>query len=273
MKEYRSPLSVTWYYIRVAILMVVIIFPFFWMLLCSFKNNASLLQMKPDWFSNLTLTNYKYVLFQTQFFLNLRNSLIISTSAVLLSLCIGVPAAYSIARYRMTFLSTVIMVARMIPGISLLVPWFMMFRRLGLIDTFAAIIISHLIITLPLTVWILIGFIEDLPIELEEAAYIDGCSHFRIFISIVLPLIRTGMLTVSILGFIFSWNHFLFALILTGTKTQTLPVIVFKFMQFDEINYGGLYAAASLITMPILIIVFFIRNQFIAGLTAGSTKG
>ena len=273
MRSFQSKSSLVWFYIRLFIILIIIGFPFFWMVLCSFKMNASLLQMKPDWFQNLTLDNYSHVLFKTDFFINLRNSIIISTCAVLSALLIGLPAAYSIARYKMNFLSSVIMVARMIPGISLLVPWFIIFRTLGLINTFASIIISHLILTLPMTVWIMISFIEDLPIELEEAALIDGCSHFRIFMSVVLPLIRTGIVTVSILGFIFSWNHFLFALILSGTDTQTLPVIVFKFMQFDEINYGGLYAAASLITMPILIIVFFVRNQFVAGLTVGSTKG
>ena len=114
---------------------------------------------------------------------------------------------------------------------------------------------------------------KKLPYEIEEAAYIDGCSKFGIFLKIVLPLVKTGIITVSILSFIFSWNHFLFALVLTTNKSVTLPVVIFQFMQFDEVDYGSLYAAASLITMPILLIIFFARNQFIGGLTAGNSKG
>lgn len=265
--------SKIWFYIRLCILTILIIFPFFWMVLCSFKNNVSLLQFEPDWFENLTLDNYKNVLFDTNFFDNLKNSLIISIFAVVISLVLGLPASYSIARYKMSFFSTIIMVARMIPGISLLLPWFILFSRLRLIDTHFAVIISHLIITLPLVVWVLISFFEDIPFEIEEAAYLDGCSKFGIFMKIVLPLVKTGIVTVSILSFIFSWNHFLFALVLTSNRAVTLPVVIFQFMQFDEIDYGSLYAAASLITMPILIIIFFARNQFISGLTAGSSKG
>ena len=273
MKEYRSLPAKIWFYIRLCALIVVLVFPFFWMVLCSFKNNVSLLQFKPDWFSGLTLDNYKNVLFETDFFNNLKNSLVISVFAVLISLALVLPASYSIARYKMSFFSTVIMVARMIPGISLLLPWFILFSRLRLIDTYFAVIISHLIITLPLVVWILISYFEDIPYEIEEAAYIDGCSKFGIFLKIVLPLVKTGIITVSILSFIFSWNHFLFALVLTTNKSVTLPVVIFQFMQFDEVDYGSLYAAASLITMPILLIIFFARNQFIGGLTAGSSKG
>lgn len=273
MRARHGIMSEIWFYVRLCLLFVIIVFPFFWMVLCSFKNNVSLLQFKPDWFGSLTIDNYKTVLFKTDFFSNLKNSIIISSFAVLVSLALGVPASYSIARYKMTFLSTVIMIARMIPGISLLLPWFIIFSRIGLIDTYFAVIVSHLIITLPLVVWILISYFEDIPIELEEAAYIDGCSRFGILVKIVLPLVRTGIITVSILSFIFSWNHFLFALVLTTTKSVTLPVIVFQFMQFDEVDYGSLYAAASLITMPIIIIVFILRNQFISGLTAGSSKG
>ena len=273
MKSFHSRFEQLWFYIVVALLWIVILFPFFWMVLSSFKTNSSLLQMEPDWFGEYTLNNYQNVFEDTQFLKNMKNSLIVSSFAVISALVIGLPAAYTIARYKMTFLAMVILIGRMIPGISLLVPWFIIFRSLGILNTYFGLVVSHLILTLPLTVWIIVAFIEDIPIELEEAALIDGCSNFRIFYSIVLPLIRTGIVTVSILGFIFSWNHFLFALVLSGADTQTLPIVVFQFMQFDEINYGGLYAAATMITLPILIIVYFVRNQFVSGLTIGSVKG
>lgn len=261
------------FYVFIAVLYVIVLFPFFWMMLSSFKHNSSLMQMNPDWFSGLTLDNYREVLQDTAFFQYVKNSLIVSTFAVCCALTIGLPAAYSIARFRMTTLSLTIMIAKMIPGISLLVPWFIIFRAIGIIDTYLSLVISHLVLTLPLTVWVMISFIEDIPFELEEAALIDGCSRFNIFRLIVLPLIQTGIVTVSILGFIFSWNHFIFALVLSGAGTQTVPIVVFQFMQFDEINYGGLYAAATMTTFPILAIVYFVRNQFVSGLTMGGTKG
>src|SRR5690554_258890 len=122
-------------------------------------------------------------------------------------------------------------------------------------------------------IWIMIGFFEDLPIELEEAARIDGCTVWKSFYKIMVPLCRPGIITASILAFIFSWNHFLFALILSGSKTNTLPVIVFQFIAYEEINFGGLYAAATLITLPIIVLVLMVQKQFISGLTMGGVKG
>jgi multiple sugar transport system permease protein len=262
----------TFFYIGVIVLTTVIIFPFLWMVFSSFKNNVTLLRLPPDWFGPLTLANYMKVFQEGNFLLYLKNSITVSGSAVVLGLVFGLPCAYSIARFNLRKLSLLIMVSRMIPGISLLVPWFIIFRKLGMINTFGAITISHIVITLPLIIWIMISFFEDISISLEEAAMIDGCSRIGIFLRIILPLSRVGILTAAILGFIFSWNHFLFTLILSGSETSTLPMLVFQFMNFDDINYGGIYAASTSITLPILLAVFFVRKQFISGLTMGSVK-
>jgi multiple sugar transport system permease protein len=133
-------------------------------------------------------------------------------------------------------------------------------------------ILSHLIITLPMVVWIMIGAFEDVPLELEEAARIDGCSRWRVFTRISLPVCQTALATATILSFIFSWNNFIFALILTGPERRTLPVAVFNFISGDEIDWGGLSAAATLITLPILVLILFVQRHIVQGMTAGGLK-
>ena len=186
---------------------------------------------------------------------------------------LGLPAAYGIARHGHRGLALGILVCRMIPGISFLVPWFIVFRVLGLLDTFAGLIIAHLVITVPLITWIMIGFFEEVPIELEEAGRIDGCSRVGVFLRIALPLVRPGLVSAGILALIFAWNSFLFPLILAGVKTKTLPVLVYSFMTFDYLDLGGIYAASTLVTLPVVLMVLLVQRQFIRGLTIGGLKG
>lgn len=261
------------FYIGVVTIVIVFGFPFVWMVFSSLKPNVELMNLPPRLLSNFTLDNYRSVFLETAFLSRLVNSLIVSFMAVVAGLLLGLPAAYSIARYKYKKISFGILISRMIPGISFLIPWFIIYRTIGILDTYIGLMISHLVLTLPMIIWIMIGFFEDLPIELEEAARIDGCTVWKSFYKIMVPLCRPGIITASILAFIFSWNHFLFALILSGSKTNTLPVIVFQFMAYEEINFGGLYAAATLITLPIIVLVLMVQKQFISGLTMGGVKG
>jgi multiple sugar transport system permease protein len=166
-----------------------------------------------------------------------------------------------------------ILVCRMIPGISFLVPWFIVFRSLGLLDTYTGLVIAHLVITVPLITWIMIGFFEEVPVELEEAARIDGCSRAGVFLRIALPLVRPGLVSAAILALIFTWNSFLLPLILAGVKTKTLPVVVYSFITFDYLDLGGIYAASTLVTLPVIVMVLLVQRQFIRGLTIGGVKG
>ncbi len=265
-------LKSTLFYTGVISIVLMFCFPFLWMVFCSFKPNVELMNLPPRLLSNFTIDNYKNVFLETAFSSRLTNSFIVSFMAVATGLLLGLPAAYSIARYKFKKVSFGILISRMIPGISFLIPWFIIYRKIGIIDTYIGLIISHLVLTLPMIIWIMIGFFEDIPNELEEAARIDGCNVWMSFYRIAVPLCRPGIATASILAFIFSWNHFLFALILSGAKTNTLPVIVFQFMAYEEINFGGLYAAATLITLPIIVLVLMIQKQFISGLTMGGVK-
>ncbi len=259
--------------IALILVLVVFIFPFFWMAFNSFKTHEKILEYPPAFVFSPTLDNFKNVLSQSNVARYTGNSLLIAFGSLGVGMILGLPAAYGIARYGHRMLALGILVCRMIPGISFLVPWFIVFRALGLLDTFSGLVIAHLVITVPLITWIMIGFFEEVPVELEEAARIDGYSRSGVFLRIALPLVRPGLVSAGILALIFTWNSFLFPLILAGVKTKTLPVLVYSFMTFDYLDLGGVYAASTLVTLPVIVMVLIVQRQFIRGLTLGGVKG
>ena len=262
----------TAYYAGVVALCVPFVFVFVWMILGALKTQVQNTASPPLWIFTPTLENFRKVFAVNQFLTFMKNSVVISGGATLAALALGLPAAHAIARHRQRGLALGILVARMAPHLSYVVPFFILFQWLGWIDTYACMILSHLIITLPIIVWIMIGAFEDIPLELEEAARIDGCSRWRVFTRISLPICRTSLATATILSFIFSWNNFIFALILTGPDRRTLPVAVFNFISSDEIDWGGLSAAATLITLPILLLILLVQRHIVQGLTSGGLK-
>lgn len=262
----------TAYYAGVAVVCIPFVFVFYWMVLGALKTQVQNTASPPIFLFQPTLENFRKVFVANQFLRYIVNSVVVSGGATLLALLLGLPAAHAIARYRRRGIALGILVARMAPHLSYVVPFFIFFQWLGWIDTYAAIILSHLVITLPLVVWLLIGAFEDVPLELEEAARIDGCSRWQVFTRISLPVCRTSLATATILAFTFSWNNFLFALILTGPERRTLPVAVFNFISGDEIDWGGLSAAATLITLPILVLILFVQRHIVQGMTAGGLK-
>jgi len=261
------------FYIGMIILIIPPIFVFAWMIMIGLKTGVQNIEYPPLFLFKPTLENFRAVFQQHNFLRYLTNSFIIATFATLISLFIGLPAAYSIARYKQRNLSIGILVARMTPFVSYLLPWYIVFRKLNLIDTFTALIITHLIITLPMIIWLMIAFFEGVPIELEEAALIDGCVRSETFLRVALPLSKNGIITSAIISFIFSWNQFLFSLILSGPKTRTVPVAVYNFMSYGKIDWAGIGAAATIIVFPVLIFAFFVKNRIVEGLTRGALKG
>ena len=261
------------FYLGLVLVLGVFVFPFFWMALNSFKTHDQITGYPPVFFFTPTLENVRNVFAQGQFVRYTWNSIVVSFGAVGLGMLLGLPAAYAIARHRQRGFAFGILVCRMIPGIAFLVPWFIVFRFLGLLDSYLGLIVAHLVITVPLITWIMIGFFEEVPIELEEAARIDGCSRAGVFLRIALPLVRPGLVSAGILALIFAWNSFLFPLILAGVETKTLPVLVYSFMTFDFLDLGGIYAASTLITLPVVVMVLAVQRHFIRGLTIGGVKG
>ena len=261
------------FYGTLGALLVFFLFTFFWMVLSSLKANVQVTAYPPVWLFRPTLQNYVDVFTRNPFFGYMLNSTVIALAAVGIGLVCGLPAAYTLARYRQTALGFLVLTVRILPGIAFLVPLFVLYRQLGLINTHAGIILTHVIVVLPLIIWIMAGFFEDVPRELEEAAMIDGCSRVGTFIRIVLPLGQPGIVAATILSFIASWNNFIFVLILGGKDTITLPMAVYSFMSFEDVNWGGLTAAATVITLPILILALAVQRYLTRGLTMGAIRG
>lgn len=261
------------FYGILAILLCFFLFLFVWMIMSSLKTTVQITAYPPQWFFTPTFQNYIDVFVKNSFFEYLKNSTIIAVAAVGIGLIFGLPAAYSLARFKQAGFGFVILLVRILPGIVFLVPLFIIYRRLGLINTYTGIIATHIIVVLPTIIWIMTGFFEDVPRELEDAAMIDGCSRMSAFFRIILPLSRPGIVAVVILSFIASWNNFVFVLILGGSKTITLPMAVYNFMSFEDVNWGGLNAAATLITLPILLLSLLVQKHLARGLTMGAVKG
>jgi multiple sugar transport system permease protein len=166
-----------------------------------------------------------------------------------------------------------ILVARLMPGISFLMPWYIVFSRARLMDSYTALILSHMLICLPVIVWIMSSYFESVPRELEESALVDGATRQRAFVSIILPLSMPGVVTATTLSFIFSWNNFMFSQVLSMNKTRTLPIAVYNFMSYAEVDWGGVMAAAVAIVTPAIILTMIFQKYVVKGLTVGAVKG
>ena len=268
----------TAFYALVAIIIVVAVFPFYYAILTSFKSGTALFEINylPRTFS---LGNYADVLANDSFLRNLGNSLLVATCVVALSLLLAVTAAYALARVRFrgrALLLLTILSVSMFPQIAVLAGLFELIRWAGLFNTPLALIFSYMIFTLPFTVWVLTTFMRDLPVEIEEAAIVDGASPWVIITQVFLPLMWPALVTTGLLAFIAAWNEFLFALTFTSSNEQrTVPVAIALLSgssQF-EIPWGTIMAASVIVTVPLVILVLIFQRRIISGLTAGGVKG
>lgn len=262
------------FYTCVVLLVSPALLVFLWMLSLSLKNEVDNTAFPPVFIPNPpTLANFVDVFRKNDFLQYTLNSVIVSFSATGAALLIGVPAGYGIAKAKAARAALLILVARITPGLSYLIPLFLLFQWLELTGTLTPIIITHLVITVPIVVWIMIGFFEGLPPELEEAALVDGATIWQAFRYVALPLARPGITVATILAFIFSWNNFIFGIVLAGRETRTLPVAVYNVLTFEQVSWGPLAAAALLVTAPVLLLTLLMQKEIVAGLTAGGVKG
>jgi multiple sugar transport system permease protein len=247
------------------------------MILSSFKSNLDITSYPPILFFEPTLRNYTELFKIYPFGKYIMNSFIIAGGSTLLGLLLGVPAAYAIARYRLHSVAFLTLVARMAPGVLFLIPWYLVASKFGVTGNnaldYLMLILTHAVITMPLVIWLMISYFEEIPIDLEESARIDGCNRWRIFLQIALPLSLPGIAVSVILSFIFSWNYFLFALALANNSTMPLTVIAFNFIGEGSTNWGGLMAASTIISLPAVLLTLFAQRLLIKGLTAGAVKG
>ena len=247
---------------------------FLWMLSLSLKNEIDNTSYPPVfWPAEPAWQNYVTIFEQNPFLLYTWNSIIVSGVSTLLALIVGVPAGYGLAKARAEGWGLIVLISRITPGLSYLIPLFILFRALGLTGTLYPLIIIHLVISVPIVVWVMLGFFESLPHELEEAALIDGANLWQAFYKVALPLSRPGIVVGAILSFIFSWNNFVFGVVLAGRETRTLPVAVYNSLSFEQLSWGPLAASALMVTLPVLLLTVFIQKEIVTGLTAGGVKG
>ena len=251
------------------------LFPIYWLLSTSLKTNLQTNSKPPVFIFKPILDNYKLIIQDFDIWHIFFNSLIIASGTTFFSLFFGVPAAYALAKFKFkgnTDFSFWILTTRMAPPIAMLIPFYVMYNKLGILDTHIGLILAHISLNLSLVVWIMRGFFEDLPKDIEESSYIDGANYLSTFYKISLPISRNGIVAVGILCFLFSWNEFLMALILTDDSAKTVPVGISKFVGFQLIKWAELAASAIFMIMPIFIFLVFFQKQLIKGLTMGAIK-
>lgn len=260
----------------VAVICILLIFllPLVWMLLASFKSNVDIQNTSRLLAFTPTLDNYARIFLEQRDFVRaFGNSALVAILSTGFSLLIGVPSAYAISRYRMTLSSGLVLMARIIPAISLLIPWYAVFSVIGLTGTYTALVLSHIFVSLPVVVWIMMAYFDSIPPDLEEAAQIDGLSGMGAFARVAVPLAAPGIATAGILSMIFSWNNFIFALVLSSSQTRTLPAAIFGFISYAAVDWGGLMAATVIVTLPVILVCVLAQRHIVAGLTAGASKG
>jgi trehalose/maltose transport system permease protein len=266
------------FYFAVVLIVVVAVFPFYYAIITSFKTGTSLFQVN-YWPTEFNLGNYRDVLTTGVFPRNILNSIFVATLTVALALFLGVTASYALARVRFrgrTLLLLTILAVSMFPQIAVLAGLFELITFVGIYNTPWALILSYTIFTLPFTVWVLTTFMRDLPIEIEEAAIVDGATPWVIITKVFLPLMWPAMVTTGLLAFIGAWNEFLFALTFTSSNTtRTVPVAIALLSgasQF-ETPWGIIMAASVIVTVPLIVLVLIFQRKIVAGLTAGGVKG
>ena len=230
----------------------------------------------PKWIFAPTLSHYRDVLTKLDFPRYMLNGAIVAGGSTLLALAIGTPAAYALCRARgraSAAAGLLILFCRMVPATVLIVPMFVIFSKLHLINRYPSLLIAHTTFDLPLVVWLMRSFFADIPRELEEAAMTDGARRLTAFWRVVLPLTAPGLTATSILCLLFSWNEFLFALVLSGPETRTMPVGVSSFIGTVSIDWGGSSAAAMLAVIPVFILGLLVQRFLVRGLTLGAVKG
>jgi multiple sugar transport system permease protein len=263
-------------------MMVYTVVPMAWMLLTSLKTGFAAMQFPPQWWpAEPTLQNYRKLLDPQnsvgQDFLHyLWNSLFVSTATTICALIVAVPAAYAFSRFHFpgrTFLFFAVLLRNMFPAVIFLVPLFILMRILGLVNTHASLILTYLTFGLPLAIWLLKGFYDNIPIQLEQAARIDGATRFQAFLYIVMPLSSPGIIATAIYSFILAWNEYIYAYTFLSRNDQmTLPVGIQRFFAENTTDWPGLMAASFIMSVPVVVLFLVLQRYFVRALTEGAVK-
>lgn len=262
------------------------LFPILWVFLMSFQTNQEILRIPPSLFFEPTLQNYQVLIsgrletqtgtLEVRFMQNLMNSVILATSSVALSLLLGIPAAYAFARFKFRLgedIAFTLLSFRFAPPLLVLLPLAIYFQQMGLIDTYTGLIWVYQLITLPLILWIVRGYFEDISEDIEHAYRLDGNGWFKTFTHIAIPLAKPGIAAATLLSFIFAWNNFVFALILASADKQPVTVGALAFVTASGIQYGQIAASVVLSVTPTLALALYAQRYLVEGLSLGAVKG
>jgi len=250
------------------------LFPLLWMIIMSLKPDSQM--FTTTFIFSPTMENYSAVFLRSDYPHFFLNNLLVSISAVLLSLIVGVPAAYALARFHFRLkedIAFTILSFRFAPEILVILPLFLIYQKTGLYDTYFGLIWVYQLITLPLLIWILRGYFEDISPDIEAAAQLDGYSWWQVFLKVLLPLVKPGLVAASLLCFIFAWNAFTFPLLLSDARAHTSTVVALRFLASDTVHYGQVAAAATISALPEVILALLIQKHLVRGLSFGAVKG
>jgi multiple sugar transport system permease protein len=250
------------------------LFPLIWMVLCSFKSDVEMYNTVFKF--TPTLENYRNVLFGTDYFKAFFQNLLVSGIAVIITIIAGVPIAYALARYNFRKKEDVaftILSYKFAPEILVCLPVFLIFQKIGLYDTYFGLIWVYQLVTMPLVIWVVRGYFEDISVEIEQAAQLDGYKWYEIFLKTLVPLIKPGLVAAGLLAFIFAWNDFTFPLILSGFNVQTITITSMRYIASDTVHYGQVAVASTIAVLPEVIVCLFIQKHLVRGLSFGAVKG
>lgn len=276
--RWRRAAQDTWVYLVVVVAAVLVVFPYLWMLLTSFKPIEEFFTYPLRWLSqHWTFEQYHRILADPRFMRSVLNSTVVSVSVTAINLGVGIPAAYGLTRLRppgsATLLATVLS-AQFLPPMIFFVPFYIYLGRFHLLDTLPGLIVTYLAVTLPVCVWLVASAFRQVPIDFEDAARIDGCNELQVLRRIVLPLTLPGVVTAGLFSFILAWQEYIFALLYTSTTAaQTAPVMLFFFLGQHQIDYGRLMSAAVLLSLPVLVPFAFVQRYYRPDAAAGGIKG
>jgi len=256
----------------------VLIFPVYWMVATAFKQPGRVMESRPRFFPwPISLGNFRHALSTADFGGYATNSVLIALSTVVISMVVGLSASIALSRFRFPgrrAFQVLLVLVQMVPGAAILIPMYLMFRSLGLLDLPPVLVLTHLTFVLPFTIWTMRAFVDAVPPDLEQAAMVDGCGRLGAYVRILLPLLAPGAVSTAIFAFIHAWDDYLFAYVLmTSQQHYTLPVWLVSFQTQEGVDYGAMIAASTVFSLPVLVFFLLVQRKLVAGMTGGAVKG